>query len=120
MVSPPHAPWLFQGCRNELGEGDLLCHSHLHLGGSLMPVHGSLSLLFFLFPWVFMCSTRFLSVLRARLQMLNISHNRIDNLRGLVSLQSLIALNIGTYIYIPSSSLVRLTGGHFFAQIRTR
>ena len=34
-------------------------------------------------------------IIRKRLEMLNISHNRVDNMEGLSTLQALIALNAG-------------------------
>ena len=36
---------------------------------------------------------------RSRLEMLNLSHNRLDEVRGLVALKALIVLNLGACLF---------------------
>lgn len=43
--------------------------------------------------------TQFLFLVRNRLEMLNMSQNRLDNIEGLASLQALVALNIGACLF---------------------
>lgn len=44
--------------------------------------------------------TQFLFLVRNRLEMLNMSQNRLDNIEGLASLQALVALNIGACLFL--------------------